>query len=167
MMRTCDLCGSSDVTVREAAEKFTYGDGDKKVILSVMVPVYDCADCGESYTDEVGEGRRHIAVCNHLRRLTPAEIKMLRDDRGMTQDEFAEVGGFGVASIKRWETGSQVQSASADRLLRLLRMPHNFRLAQQMSLDKRPDPQFKTTISDKVLEDAKGFHLRPSALKVG
>nr|WP_237357948.1 type II TA system antitoxin MqsA family protein [Rhizobium phaseoli] len=166
-MRTCDLCGSSNITVSEAEEKFTYGDGEKRVILSAMVPVYFCADCGESYTDEVGEERRHIAVCNHLRRMTPAEIRMLRDDHGMTQDEFADVGGFGVASIKRWESGSQVQSASADRLLRLLRMPNNFRLAQQMSLNEKPEPQFKTTISDRILEDAKGFRLRPSALKVG
>jgi transcriptional regulator with XRE-family HTH domain len=85
----------------------------------------------------------------------------------MTQDDFADVGGFGVASIKRWETGSQVQSASADRLLRLLRLPNNFRLAQQMSLNEKPEPQFKTTMSDSVLEDAKGFRLRPSNLKVG
>ncbi len=51
--------------------------------------------------------------------LTGEEIKRLRHDKGMTQADLAAVSGFGVASIKRWETGA-IQTQSADKTLRLL-----------------------------------------------
>jgi putative zinc finger/helix-turn-helix YgiT family protein len=50
--------------------------------------------------------------------LTGEEIKRLRHDKGMTQADLAAVSGFGVASIKRWETGA-IQTQSADKTLRL------------------------------------------------
>lgn len=34
--------------------------------------------------------------------------------------QFAGLTGFGTATIKRWENGSLVQNASADRFLRLI-----------------------------------------------
>lgn len=50
--------------------------------------------------------------------LTGEEIKQLRHDKGMTQADLAAISGFGVASIKRWETGA-IQTQSADKTLRL------------------------------------------------
>jgi putative zinc finger/helix-turn-helix YgiT family protein len=50
--------------------------------------------------------------------LTGEEIKRLRHDKGMSQADLAAVSGFGVASIKRWETGA-IQTQSADKTLRL------------------------------------------------
>ncbi len=41
--------------------------------------------------------------------LTVEDIKRLRKEKEMTQVDLSELSGFGLASIKRWETGA-VQS---------------------------------------------------------
>ena len=50
--------------------------------------------------------------------LTSDEIKALRKSRNLTQHQLAAVMNIGIASIKRWETGT-VQSASMDHALRM------------------------------------------------
>ncbi|TDW16233.1 type II TA system antitoxin MqsA family protein [Rhizobium gallicum] len=163
MIHHCDLCGSDQVREKLLEEKFLYGSGDERVTLSAMVPVFECETCGDAYTGEAAEISRHAAVCNYLGRLTPAEVKMLREGYGLTQDKFADVSGFGIASIKRWELGNQIQSESADNLLRLLRMPRNFLLVQEMNNAKPFEPKFKTTISERTFQQAKEFQLRRPA----
>lgn len=49
--------------------------------------------------------------------LTGQKIKKLRREKGMTQADLAGAMGVGVASIKRWETGS-IQTKSMDQVLR-------------------------------------------------
>ncbi|MEA2058995.1 MAG: helix-turn-helix domain-containing protein [Thermodesulfobacteriota bacterium] len=49
--------------------------------------------------------------------LTGEDIKRLRKEKGMTQADLAKASGFGIASIKRWETDA-VQTQSADKMLR-------------------------------------------------
>jgi hypothetical protein len=39
---------------------------------------------------------------------------------GLSQQEWSDHTGAGLASIKRWETGSQIQNEMADRFLALL-----------------------------------------------
>ena len=41
-----------------------------------------------------------------------------RNRLGLTQQELATRTGFGIASIKRWETGRNLQNVSSDRALR-------------------------------------------------
>lgn len=78
MMLRCEVCEANAVTVRDHEEKFVYGSGHDRVLLSAVVPVYECGQCGEMYTGHEAEELRHEAVCRHLGRLTPREIKMTR-----------------------------------------------------------------------------------------
>lgn len=50
--------------------------------------------------------------------LTGTEIREIRRQLGMTQPEFAEYLGVGVASVKRWELG-RIQEKAMDELIRL------------------------------------------------
>ena len=50
--------------------------------------------------------------------LTGAEIRARRMQLDMTQQQFAEYLGPGIASVKRWEAG-QIQDKAMDELMRL------------------------------------------------
>jgi len=67
------------------------------------------------------ERRMQLAVAESCRRmtglLTSEDIKRMRKEKNMTQEQLAERMSVGIASIKRWETGS-IQTRSMDQLLR-------------------------------------------------
>lgn len=50
--------------------------------------------------------------------LTSAQIRAIRNQLGMSQEEFAKYLNVGIASVKRWELG-KVQDKSSDELIRL------------------------------------------------
>ena len=47
----------------------------------------------------------------------------MREGYGLTRAEFAQLTGFGKATVGRWERGEVTQNRSADRYLRLLQEP--------------------------------------------
>jgi putative zinc finger/helix-turn-helix YgiT family protein len=117
----CPDCESSECQVREREQKFHYGRGDSAIDVSCLVPTYVCSLCGCEWTGSEAENIRHDAVCRRLRRLTPREILGIREECHLSQAEFSRITGFGEASLSRWETGSQIQNAACDRLLRLIK----------------------------------------------
>lgn len=149
----CALCESNAATPVRKKQQFAYRDGAKEVLLIAEVPVWSCAACGEEYTGEGAEEAQHEAVCHYLGRLTPADIKALRQRHGLSQAELAEKTGIGIASIKRWEGGTVIQNASLDAQLR----------AQDTKVEPkaRPTPQFKTEFTTERLQRASRFRLRP------
>ena len=61
------------------------------------------------------------------RLMSPQEIRDLRHSLGLSQAAFEELLGIGAKSVVRWEKGTVFQSATADRLMRLIRlMPELF-----------------------------------------
>ncbi len=162
----CPSCDGSDVVESIIEDQFEYGSGSEKVLLSAMVPVISCSECGEEFTDYRAEELRHEAVCTHLGLLSPREIKALRRSLNVTQEGLAHLTEIGIASIKRWETGEQLQSASMDRFLRLLREDRSAptRLAA-MKNPVRSRPLFRTSFSDSQRRAARTFILRPSQLQ--
>ncbi|QNA85285.1 helix-turn-helix domain-containing protein [Sphingomonas sp. So64.6b] len=114
----CRLCDDSVAAAGNRVEHFVYGDGDDAVMLRAMIPIWSCIACGGSYYGEDAEKAMHNAVCDHLGRLRPGEIKAIRLRRGLNQIEFGDETGIGSASIKRWESGSQIQTKAFDNLLR-------------------------------------------------
>src|SRR5271170_2477856 len=160
--RDCDCCSASaTVRMSYAVQKFNYGAEEPYVELSVRVPVWTCAECGDQYTDEKAEEIRHEEVCRHLQRMTPSDIKCLREMYGLTQANLAELTGFGVASIKRWEGGSLVQGLAQDRFMRLL-LDRRTMLALQDLVSKPAGysgrmPRFRTELSEEAVIRASSF----------
>lgn len=164
--RICDDCGERAVRVSFREQRFTYGDGSDAVELSARVPLWRCGHCGLGYTDGDAEDFRHEAVCRHLGVLSPEQIRAIRKCHGMTQAEFAGVTGFGLASVKRWETGALIQNQSADRLLRLIAgdpgiMPKLVAIERQV-IAPSVRSIFRTPISDATQAAAQIFVLRPT-----
>ena len=118
--KPCDLCGVTAVRTELVRDPFIYGAGEAAVELSANVRVHTCSNCGDSYTEYDAEVAYHEAVCRHLGILTPAEIREMREGYDLTRAEFAQLTGFGKATVGRWERGEVTQNRSADRYLRLL-----------------------------------------------
>ena len=134
--RTCPDCESQDVSVRWISKEFPYGADADFAMLNATVPVYTCHSCNLCYEDFESETRMHEVVCQHLGVLTPREIKLIRQTYG-SRAEFSNVSGIGDASIARWESGSQIQSAAMDLLLRLLSRPTNRAAILSKAIEKR------------------------------
>lgn len=130
--------------------------------IRVTVPVWSCPACEIEFTDSRAEEIRHEAVCRHLQRFTPTEVKAIRDGYGMSQEAFARATGIGVASIKRWESGNQIQGEALDNYLRLLRSPQNLK-ALEAKRSFAGTPVFRTDIATDRIASLE-FQLRPGSL---
>ncbi|MCV9963583.1 hypothetical protein OIU34_16895 [Pararhizobium sp. BT-229] len=77
----CDLCDEIAAFEYLAEEKFVYGAGEDRAVLSATVEVTECRSCGEAYTGEHGEIQRALAVRMRSARLS--------NSRARQQSEFA------------------------------------------------------------------------------
>ena len=116
----CPLCDGEPIVTIQRIDTFDYGSGASAVTLKVDLPVRCCTECDFEFVDHKGERLRHEAVCRHLGVLTPAEVRGVREQYGMTRAAFAKVTGLGEATLTRWENGAVVQNRANDRFLRLL-----------------------------------------------
>ena len=162
--KTCCACGNEHAQLIYETESFPYGIGENQVILTARVPVVACEECGSRLTDGSAEEIRHTSVCRHLGRLTPDAIRAIREGYGLSQSEWANRTGIGIASVKRWEAGNLVQNDAMDRYLRLLLNRENFAKVTTMSNPPAQEASFRfqTHLSEAVLQDASSFVLRKS-----
>jgi putative zinc finger/helix-turn-helix YgiT family protein len=115
----CPECGHSEMDTRWEDSPFTYGSGADAVEISVRLPVRKCCKCGFEFLDEEAEDLSHEAVCRHLGRLTPLQIKDLREKYVFSRADLERLTGLGEASIARWERGELIQNAGNSRDLQV------------------------------------------------
>jgi len=118
---TCPSCGQRDFISNLESTTIPYGANEDATEVPVELWVHTCRSCGEAILDESAEDAKHAAICAHLGLLSPREITEIRNSLGFSRKEFAELTGFGEATIARWERGALLQNASSDRYLRLIR----------------------------------------------
>lgn len=163
--RVCVYCGDGNAALSLESQEFQYGNGPDAIALNADVPVWTCGACDLQFTDEMAETIRHNVVCDHLGRLHPDEVRGLREQHNLTQEQFAKLTGVGVASIRRWESGNLIQNEALDRYLRLLRSREIFRELQKLVItpDNAAQPKFRTSITKSTQGEALMFRLRPSS----
>ena len=169
---TCPLCGNAGITTSWNPDAFNYGSGESMVELTVDVPVRGCEACDFEYLDDEAERLKHRAVCRYLGVLSPGEIRHIRKGFGMTRAKFAQVTGFGEASLNRWENGLTIQTHAYDRYLRLLAAhPSNIRDIERFA-HPAPSPQSETPSGNRfrvlkmtpnLLKEQESFQLRKAA----
>lgn len=119
--KRCAECGGR-VAVSTAPVSFEVR-GETVLVSDIEHGV--CEVCGEEYlTAEASERLQREAIArSKVSRglLSPAEIKALRHSLRMSQAAFEEMLGVGPKTVVRWEKGTVFQSATADRLMRLVR----------------------------------------------
>lgn len=110
--------GHGPMALKKLSKQKTF----KGVDIEYTAEAFVCPECGlEAGTVQSAGGvQRAIADAYRAKAdlLTGQEIRSLREARGLTQQQLAELMNIGIASIKRWETG-MIQSKSMDHALRL------------------------------------------------
>jgi putative zinc finger/helix-turn-helix YgiT family protein len=161
--RYCAQCGEFSARLSFQDEQFAYGVGKDQVILTANVPVWTCEACEAQYTDGDAEDIRHAEICRHLGRLTPPEVRAIRERHELSQQEWSARTGFGVASVKRWETGGLIQNEAADRFMRLLVYEDVFVKLTLLNKSSAPSTniyRFRTALPETVVKSAALFVLR-------
>lgn len=97
-----------------------------------MIPIhmeyYHCEECGEDFDiprpdyDPLDAAYREYRHRKGL--VQPEEIKKFRKELGLTQKEWSEVLGIGIATLNRYENGA-LQSEAHDQVIRLCMEPNN------------------------------------------
>lgn len=123
----CPSCDSTKIEATWEKTSFPYGTDNPPLMLEVEIPVTHCRECNDSFTGEQAADIQHAAICKHLGLLSPEEIRHIRETYGMSQEELSKIGGFGRASLARWETGALLPNRSSSALLYLLSFPENMK----------------------------------------
>jgi putative zinc finger/helix-turn-helix YgiT family protein len=109
--------------MKTARENYLYRESGLANITLVGIEVSRCPHCGEheAVIPKIEQLHRVIAaaVSRKVPRLTADEIRFLRKYLGWSGGDFAAHMGVTPETASRWETGSAIMSASAERLLRL------------------------------------------------
>ena len=115
----CYACGALGVKwSRKRIDVPYFNRAGAERTATAVVRVATCGTCGFAARPSDSVLAEHAAVCRHSGLLAPEDIVAARNRLGLTQQELATRSGFGIASIKRWETGRNLQNVSSDRALR-------------------------------------------------
>ena len=119
--QTCPMCGNGILSKQETAKQFEY-KGKIKTIANYVTN--KCDSCNEEIVEneslsnagkELTEFKREVDGL-----LTAKQIKKIRQEIGLTQEEMAKYLGGGAKGFARYESGSICQSRAMDNLLRIL-----------------------------------------------
>lgn len=83
---------------------------------------YVCGQCGADpvFPDQIRRNERRIADAKRRSdgRMTGDEIRAVREQFGLSQQEASELFGGGVNAFSKYERGAVLQSVAMDRLLK-------------------------------------------------
>ena len=118
---TCPSCGATMRPSRRALVHLVNGEA----MRVGGIPHLHCSRCHEMllHLDHMRtlEQRAIAAYREKYRLLSGSEIRALRVRLHLTQSQLSDLLRLGANTVSRWEAGRNVQSASMDVLLRLLR----------------------------------------------
>lgn len=129
-------------------------------IRGEMIPIhleyYQCEECGEDYENPRPDYAPLDAAYReyrHRKGMTqPEEIKKFRKELGITQKEFSEILGIGVATLNRYENGA-LQSEAHDQAIRLCMQTRNLK----QILERKPDLLSDSTTNRILQQIQKGI----------
>jgi putative zinc finger/helix-turn-helix YgiT family protein len=103
-----------------------------------------CRSCGHLLFDDQADEQISAALRQHLRLLSPEQIRGNRKALALSQRELAERLGIAEETISRWETGALIQSRAMDNLLRIYFANADVRAAL---VGSGQDPSFGAEVS--------------------
>jgi putative zinc finger/helix-turn-helix YgiT family protein len=128
-MKNCINCNSEliHLTNQTLVANFKTANGIKKLNLKKL-SFSKCNKCGEIFFDSKDSkiyDEQLIKALEENRKqkglLTAKEIKELREERNLTQEELEKLLRVSPKNVARWETYKSDQSKTADLLLRMLK----------------------------------------------
>jgi len=120
--RTCGACGGA---VEASSSPVPFEVRGETIVVD-GISHGECAACGEVYLSlQAAEQLQRAALAKSKaarQLLSSEEIRDLRHSLALSQAAFEDLLGIGAKTVVRWEKGTVFQSATADRLMRLIRM---------------------------------------------
>jgi len=118
-MSICHLCHSSDISILQAKDSFTYKG--RKIEFEVEYSV--CNSCKREFIDSQQIQKNDATILNAKKLaddlLSSEEIEGIRKKLGLTQEMASKIFGGRVNAFSEYESGKVLQSVEMDRLLRL------------------------------------------------
>ena len=137
MRKECPICGAAALV--EKTGEFRFEPPANIPGGTIIVPNSkweECEACGESLLSPELLEKLDKQRYARLGLLTPAEIRSIRENTGLTQFQIAEKLGIGEKTYTRWESGKSLQNKSSDNLIRLFAMnPMSF---EQLESQRNP-----------------------------
>ncbi len=128
-MKKCIDCKNElkYLTNQTLTVNFKTANGIKKLNLKNL-SFSKCTKCGEIFFDskdsKIHDEQLIIALEeNRIKKglLTAREIRQIREEKNLTQEQLEKILRVGSKNVARWETYKSDQSKTADLLLRLLK----------------------------------------------
>lgn len=131
----CPQCEKGQLAASTWDDDFRHGDG---TIHVDGLECYVCDQCGADpvFTDQIRRNQRRIADAKRRvdKMLVSEEIRALREQFGLTQQDAAVLFGGGANAFSKYERGDVTQSVAMDRLLKLVRVcPFLLPVLQEMA----------------------------------
>ena len=117
----CPECGTP-MREKEASLKFPVNGEEIAVPDSPHLSCPKCREAVLQFDDARKLRQRALEIYRRKYGLLSADaIRSIRERFGLTQAELARLLRFGANTISRWEAARNVQTASMDMLLRMIR----------------------------------------------
>ena len=120
MKKECPICGALALAQKTGEFHFEPPDNIPGGTITVADSHWEeCETCKEIILPpeliECLDKQRYV----RLGLLSPAEIKAIRINAGLSQTEISQILGVGEKTYTRWESGKSLQNKSSDNLIRL------------------------------------------------
>lgn len=155
MKKYCEAC-EKEVETRVVTKKEAYEVCGETIEIDAQVLV--CAKCGVEFFCEELDSITLLSAYAEYRKshklLFPEEIKAIREQYDLSQENFAKLLNWGDKTILRYENGS-IQDKAHNSLLLFLREPKNMRAyltENEVSLDEKQKTRLLETV-DKLEAD--------------
>ena len=97
------------------------------------------------------------AVTRKTTRLTPTDVRFLRQSLGWSGQDFADHMGTTAETVSRWENGRTPMGAQADRLLRLVVLHRQPAPSYDLAEMKRIGTHDPTDLRTRLVPTATGW----------
>lgn len=118
-LKTCNECGEGYLHPSTWEADFRHYDG---TIHVDGLQCHRCDACGADpvFSDQIVFNEKRIADAKRKEtgRLIGREVRVLREQLGLTQQQAAELFGGGANAFSKYERGEVMQSVAMDRLMK-------------------------------------------------
>lgn len=118
-LTTCNECGEGRLHPSTWEADFRHYDG---TIHVTGLQCHRCDACGADpvFPDQVAFNEKRIADAKRKEtgRLVGREVRVLREQLGLTQQQAATLFGGGANAFSKYERGDTLQSVAMDRLMK-------------------------------------------------
>jgi HTH-type transcriptional regulator/antitoxin MqsA len=115
----CPICAEGVLEPQQVTEHVEYKGHDAELALAYSI----CTACGSEQSDAAQLRANKRAMVAFKKRvdglLTGAEVRRLRKQLNLSQEDAARVFGGGPVAFSKYEADDVAQSAAMDKLLRL------------------------------------------------